>query len=62
MIDFDGVGQAGLTNGAESESFVSVDALRRANLIATSDREAKIDLSVMHTWCVNHFYKKFQLF
>ena len=38
-IDVVGGSKAGMRSGAESEGLTFVDALRRTNLIATSDRE-----------------------
>ena len=45
MIDVVGGGETGVRNGAESERFSFVDALRRTNLIAASDPETVPDTS-----------------
>ena len=61
MIDVVEGAEAGVTSGAESESFTLVDALRHSNLIAASDTETTIHTSGMPT-CTYHLKDNLQLF
>ena len=49
VIDVVGGGEVGVRSGAESEVFTYVDALRRPELIVTSDSETVLDRSGIPT-------------
>ena len=61
MMDVIKGGEAGVTSGAESESFTIVDGYRHANWIAASDPETIIHTSGMPT-CKYHLNDNLQLF
>ena len=61
LIDVVGGGEIGLRSGAESEGFTSVDALRRAIMIAATDPETVLDTSGVPT-CKYHLYDNLCLY